>query len=62
MQFILTFIFIIIFTLFLYGYFSYYNIKKHLPTCNVIYILNEDIKDNGHPDFHDTRNNELHNL
>jgi len=52
MQFVLTFIFIILLALFLYGYFSYKNIKKHLPKCNVIYILHDDFEDNPDPDYY----------
>ena len=62
MKFILTTLFLMLFTLFLYGYFSYHNKKKHLPHCNIIYILNEDITDNSAPDFHQARSNELYNL
>ena len=62
MQFVFTFIFILLFAMFLYGYFSFYNIKKHLPKCNVIYILDDGMGDSSHPDFHQTRSNELSNL
>ena len=62
MNFILTTIFLFLFTLFLYGYFSYHNKKKFLPHCDVIYILNDDITDNSAPDFHQARSNELYNL
>jgi len=62
MEFIITFFFIFLFIIFLYGYFSFYNKKKHLPSCNVIYILNEDMDDHNKPDFHEGRSKELYNL
>ena len=62
MQFVFTFIFILLFAMFLYGYFSFYNIKKQLPKCNVIYILDDGMGDSSHPDFHQSRSNELSNL
>ena len=46
MQFILTTLFIMLLAMFLYGYFSYFNVKKHLPKCDVIYILDDGIDDN----------------
>ena len=46
MEFILTTIFILLLTMFLYGYFSYFNVKKHLPKCDVIYILHDGFDDN----------------
>ena len=62
MQFILTFIFLSLFVIFLYGYFIYYNKKKHLPYCDIIYILDDEIKDNHKPDFYKAKSNELYNL
>ena len=62
MQFILTTLFIMLLAMFLYGYFSYYNVKKHLPKCDVIYILDDGIDDNSDPDFHIAHSNELANI
>ncbi len=45
MEFVLTFVFLFLLFAFLFGYFSYYNVKKHLPKCDVIYILDDDLKD-----------------
>ena len=59
MQFILTTLFIMLLAMFLYGYFSYFNMKKHLPKCDVIYILDDGIDDNSDPDFHKAHSNEL---
>ena len=33
-----------------------------MPHCDVIYILNEDMDERGHPDFNDERKNEFYNL
>tara|TARA_Y100000389_G_scaffold197413_1_gene231970 strand:- start:2508 stop:2747 length:240 start_codon:yes stop_codon:yes gene_type:complete len=62
MQFILTFIFLSLLTIFLYGFFTYYNKKKHLSNCNVIYILDDGFDDSSSPDFFKARSNELYNL
>ena len=62
MKFVLTFVFLFLLFTFLYGYFSYYNVKKHLPKCDVIYILDDGIDDNSDPDFHIAHSNELANV
>ena len=62
MQFILTFIFLSLLVIFLYGFFTYYNKKNLLPNCNVIYILHDGIDDSPDPDFFKARSNELYNL
>ncbi len=62
MQFILTFVFLSLFILFLYGFFTYYNKKKHLPYCDIIYILDDGIKDDHKPDFDQAKSNYLYNL
>ena len=62
MQFILTFIFLVLLVIFLYGFFTYYNKKKHLPYCDIIYILDDEIKDDHRPDFYKAKSNELYNL
>ena len=62
MKFILTFIFLVLLVIFLYGFFTYYNKKKLLPNCNVIYILDDEIDDSPDPDFFKARSNELYNL
>ena len=41
--------------MYLYGYYTYYLERKRLPKCNVIYILDDEIKDDHKPDFNDTR-------
>ena len=62
MQFIFTTIFIILLAMFLYGYFSYFNIKKHLPKCNVIYILHDGFEDNPDPDYYHGNSENLFKL
>ena len=61
---LIIFIFIIILSLYVYGYYTYYYKEKqsHMPHCDVIYILNEDMDESGHPDFNDGRQNEFYNL
>jgi len=61
---LIIFIFIIILSLYVYGYYTYYYKEKqsHMPHCDVIYILNEDMDERGHPDFNDERKNEFYNL
>ena len=60
MQFIFTTIFIILLTMFLYGYFSYFN--KHIPKCNVIYILHDGFEDNPDPDYYHGNSENLFKL
>jgi hypothetical protein len=52
MESIIIFIFILIISLYTYGYYMYYNLKnqKHLNKCNTIYILNEGLTDDPYPD------------
>ena len=62
MEFILTTIFILLLTMFLYGYFSYFNVKKHLPKCDVIYILHDGFDDNPDPDFYHGNSDNLYKI
>ena len=53
---VITFFFILISAMYLYGYYTYYlKEKKRLPKCNVIYILDEGLKDDHRPDFNEAR-------
>ena len=53
---VILFFFILISAMYLYGYYTYYlKEKKDYRKCNVIYILDDEIKDDHKPDFNDTR-------
>ena len=60
---VITFFFILISAMYLYGYYTYYlKEKKRLPKCNVIYILDEGLKDDHRPDFNDARKRSNRNI
>lgn len=53
---VITFFFIIISAMYLYGYYTYYlKDRKRLPKCDVIYILSDDLKDDHRPDFSESQ-------
>lgn len=53
---VITFFFIIISAMYLYGYYTYYlKDRKRLPKCDIIYILSEDLKDDHRPDFSESQ-------
>ena len=53
---VITFFFIIISAMYLYGYYTYYlKDRKKLPKCDVIYILSDDLKDDHRPDFSESQ-------
>ena len=60
---VITFFFILISAMYLYGYYTYYlKEKKRLPKCNVIYILDEGLKDDHRPDFNEARRKSTRNI
>ena len=60
---VITFFFIIISAMYLYGYYTYYlKEKKRLPKCNVIYILDEGLKDDHRPDFNEASKRSNRNI
>ena len=60
---VIIFFFILISAMYLYGYYTYYlKEKKRLPKCNVIYILDEALKDDHRPDFNDARKRSNRNI
>ena len=60
---VILFFFILISAMYLYGYYTYYlKERKRLPKCNVIYILDDEIKDDHKPDFNDTRKRSNRNV
>jgi len=60
---VIIFFFILISAMYLYGYYTYYlKEKKRLPKCNVIYILDEGLKDDHRPDFNDARKRSNRNI
>ena len=60
---VIIFFFILISAMYLYGYYTYYlKEKKRLPKCNVIYILDEGLKDDHRPDFNEARRKSTRNI
>ena len=60
---VITFFFILISAMYLYGYYTYYlKEKKRLPKCNIIYILDEGLKDDHRPDFNEARRKSTRNI
>ena len=60
---VITFFFILISAMYLYGYYTYYlKEKKRLPKCNVIYILDEGLKDDHRPYFNEARRKSTRNI
>ena len=50
---VITFFFILILAMYLYGYYMYYmkGKNKYIPKCNVIYVLDDGLTDDHRPDF-----------
>ena len=60
---VIIFFFILISAMYLYGYYTYYlKERKRLPKCNIIYVLDDGLKDDHKPDFNDARKRSNRNI
>lgn len=60
---VILFFFTLLSAMYLYGYYTYYfKERKRLPKCNVIYVSNEDLKDDHKPDFNEARRKSTRNI
>lgn len=60
---VILFFFTLLSVMYLYGYYTYYfKERKRLPKCNVIYVLDDGIKDDHRPDFNEARRKSTRNI